>query len=78
MSENINGFTTYRVVISRQGKVKYKLTRKKHYLWNNDDMVYYNDDTDEDYYMEIPKNGRKLFSLSESGKERLLVKLDKN
>lgn len=74
----IKGFTTYRVIINRQGKEKYRLTNKKHYTWNNDDMVYYNDDTDEDYFMEIPKNGKRLIVLSKMYyRSRLLVKLDK-
>lgn len=39
-------------------------------------MLYYNDDTDEDYYMEVPENGKKLLTLSINGIARLLVKLD--
>lgn len=41
------GFT--RVKIRENGK-KYS----KHYSWNDSDCVYYNDDVDDDFYMEIP------------------------
>lgn len=27
-----------------------------HYTWNDDDCVYWSDMTDDDYYMEVPKN----------------------
>ena len=27
-----------------------------HYTWNDEDCVYWNDDTDDDYYMEIPSD----------------------
>lgn len=28
----------------------------KHYSWNEEDGLYYNDDTDEDYFMEVPRH----------------------
>ena len=27
-----------------------------HYSWNDEDCLFYNDDTDEDYFMEAPDN----------------------
>ena len=29
-----------------------------HYTWNDADEVYYNDEDEEDFYMEVPKSGR--------------------
>lgn len=26
-----------------------------HYTWNEEDLVYWSDETDDDYYMEVPK-----------------------
>lgn len=30
----------------------------KHYTWNDEDEVYYNDANEEDYYMTVPKSIR--------------------
>lgn len=27
-----------------------------HYSWNEIDLVYWSDETDDDYYMEVPKS----------------------
>ena len=27
-----------------------------HYTWDEDDLLYWSDETDEDYYMSIPNN----------------------
>ena len=33
----------------------------RHYMWNDEDCVYYADDVDDRYYFEIPKNA--IFTL---------------
>lgn len=33
----------------------------RHYTWNDDDLVYYDDDVDDLYYYEIPNNA--IFSM---------------
>ena len=33
----------------------------RHYTWNDEDCVYWADDVDDRYYMEIPKNA--IFTL---------------
>ena len=30
------------------------------YVWNEDDEVYYNENSDEDYFMEVPKGAETL------------------
>ena len=29
--------------------------KKKHYEWDDIDCVYYSDDSDEDFFMEVPR-----------------------
>ena len=73
----IKGFTARRVIQRRDNSKPYYIGRAKHYTWNDEDMVYYNDDVDDDYFMEAPKNGVRTYTMMNNMKARLLVKIDK-
>lgn len=69
-----SGFMLYKVIFSDSG---YQIFKRGHYTWNDRDCLYYNDDTDENFFNIIPKNGLKALTLKRNAKGRLLVKLDK-
>ena len=71
----VTSFTTRKVFFKRDGSDRYYLSKViKTYEWNDEDCVYYNVDTDEESYMEIPANGKKTFSLKNGYDARLLVR----
>ena len=72
------GFTIKRCYIDITGTKPYYITGCNHYTWNEDDLVYYNDDVDEDFYYDIPCNGFKSLSfLSGYRRMRYLIIKDK-
>lgn len=75
----VSGFMLYRVVFGNFG---YKVLKRGHYTWNDSDCVYYNDNIEDSYFEEVPKNGIKTLILKLDEKKicsasRWLVKLDK-
>lgn len=70
------GFTVKRVLFSRDGAKPYTVCHGEHFTWNEEDLYYYSDDTDEHAYMDIPTNGAKTYTLKESKTARKLVILD--
>lgn len=70
------GFTIRKVFFDRKGNEPYKICKQEHYTWDENDLVYYSDDIDGKYYMEIPKNGEKRLSLKLGKTARVLVVLD--
>lgn len=50
----VKGFTRIR----RRGDV---VTSNRHYTWDESDAVYWNDEVDDDYYMDKPKDGIHTF-----------------
>ena len=72
------GFTLKRVYIDITGTKHYWINGCKHYTWNEDDLVYYNDNVDDDFFYDIPCNGFKRLSLlSGYHKMRYLIIKDK-
>lgn len=72
------GFTITKVYFNKQGNEKYYVsTKEHHYTWHEEDLVYYSDIIDGRYYMEVPRNGSKTFSLKLGFSCRLKVVLDK-
>lgn len=74
----VKGFTVYTVYIDKRGLEAYKLGKGKHYTWNDEDCLYYYDESDEEYYDGIPVNGRRkiiLCGLTKRGRQ--LIILDK-
>lgn len=69
----VAGFTRQRIYFGNDGITKCKPI---HYTWDDSDCVYYNDDTDNDFYMEVPKNGAKAYSLKLRHTSRILIRLD--
>lgn len=72
----VKGFSVTNCFKSKTGNEGFIFGKTKHYLWNDMDCVYYNDDTDEDFYFEVPKNGEKKLSLKYNYERRILVRLD--
>ena len=71
------GFTIRKVLFDRQGNKPYKLcNNSEHYTWNETDLLYYSDEIDGEYYMEIPENGTKTYTLKEGKTARQMVILD--
>ena len=70
------GFTTQKVLFDRRGNEGYKICKPMHYSWNEDASLYYSDDIDGEYYIEIPKNGEKRLTLKLGKTARVLVILD--
>ena len=70
------GFTIRKVLFDKQGKEPYKICKEKHYTWDETDLLYYYDETDDDTYMEIPSNGETWYTLKEGKTARVLVILD--
>ena len=70
----VAGFTRQKVYFGNDG---IKKCRPIHYTWNDEDCVYYSDDTDEDFYMEVPQNGIKTYSLKIGHTARVLIRVDK-
>ena len=70
------GFTTQKVLFDRRGNEGYKICKPMHYSWNEEDLLYYSDDIDGEYYIEIPKNGEKRLTLKLGKTARVLVILD--
>ena len=71
------GFTIRKVLFDRQGNEPYKLCKhSEHYTWDETDLLYYSDEIDGEYYMEIPKNGATWYTLKEGKTARALVILD--
>lgn len=66
-------FTVRRVYFDKTGKKPYHFGSMRLYEFHKDDNVYYNINSDEDYFMEIPKNGKKVLSLRINSECRLLV-----
>ena len=74
----VKGFTLKRFYIDITGVKPYLIKGCKHYTWNEDDLVYYNDDVDDDFFFDIPCNGFKRLSLlSGYRRMRYLVIKDK-
>lgn len=71
-----SGFTVKKVLFDRDKKRGYIICRGEHYSWNEEDLCYYSDDTDEHMYMDIPTNGAKIYTLKEGKTARRLVILD--
>lgn len=67
-------FTVQKVFISNDGSKPMIFGKTKVYEYNKDDMLYYNEDTDEDWYMEKPMNGKKSLSLKLGYHARILVR----
>ena len=70
------GFTIRKVLFDKQGCESYKVCKPMHYSWNEKDLLYYSDDIDGEYYMEIPENGKKRLTLKIGKTARTLVILD--
>ena len=71
------GFTIKKVLFDKQGKEPYKICKRSdHYTWDEIDLLYYWDESDDDMYMEIPKNGFRCSTLREDKTARALVILD--
>lgn len=70
----MRNFTVQKVLFSNDGSRPIRKCKKHVYEYNESDMVWYRDDTDESYYMEKPKNGEKTFTLKNEYHARLLVK----
>ena len=70
----VRKFTTQKVYINREGLKKYHVCVARTYEWSDNDCVYYNVDTEEDFYYEVPTNGKKILSLKAHYDARLLVK----
>ena len=69
-----SGFSITAVLFGDNG---YKVCKSIHYTWNDEDCVYYNDDVDGDFYMEIPKlTGKFLCKRKDFNYKRYMVKLD--
>ena len=48
------GFTIRKVLFDKQGNEPYKICKhSEHYTWNETDLLYYSDETDDDMYMEM-------------------------
>lgn len=69
----MRNFTVQKVLFSNDGTMPILKCRKRVYKYNESDMVWYRDDTDESY-MEKPKNGEKTYTLKNGYHARLLVK----
>ena len=71
------GFTIKKVLFDRQGNEPYKICKhSEHYTWDETDLLYYSDEIDGEYYMEIPSNGATWYTLKEDKTARALVILD--
>ena len=71
------GFTIRKVLFDKQCKEPYKICKhSEHYTWDETDLLYYSDEIDGEYYMEIPKNGVTWYTLKEGKTARALVILD--
>ena len=70
------GFTTKKVLFDRRGNEGYKICKSFHYTWNEEDLLYYRDDVDDEAYDEIPSNGFKIYTLKLGKRARVLIKLD--
>ena len=68
-------FTTRKVLFSKDGSEPYKICKPFKWIWNEEDAVYYREDTDECFKYEIPVNGEKCFNLVLGKKSRYLVKI---
>ena len=69
------GFTTRKVLFSKDGSTPYKICNSFHWTWNEEDAVYYRDDVDDIYKYEMPINGEKCFNLVLGMRSRYLVKI---
>ena len=70
----VTKFTAQNIFVRKDGSSKYIVSTPRTYIWNDKDCVYYNEDSDEDWFEEVPCNGRKCISLKPYFKKRLLVK----
>ena len=71
------GFTVTKVYFSNDGTKPMIKCKPHHYEWHNYDWVYYRDDTDENWYMDVPRNGAITCSLKLGYHARLMVKMDR-
>ena len=71
------GFTIRKVIFTNDGREHLKIGKEEHFFWCEKDLVYYSDDIDGKYRMDIPLNGIKVLTDKKSCHARLLVKLDK-
>ena len=67
-------FITRAVLISNDGRKPMIICKPIKWEWDERDMVWYHQDTDERYYMERPKNGTKRLTLKGGYHSRLMVK----
>lgn len=70
------GFTTQRVYHD-QNTGEFVFCVQNHYVWDCINEVYLNTDDDNDFYFEIPKNGKLIYKYSDGLVCRLLVRKDK-
>ena len=68
-------FTTRKVLFSKDGLEKYKICKPFKWIWNEDDAVYYREDTDESFKCEMPVNGAKCLTFALGKTCRYLVKI---
>ena len=73
----VKGFTLKRAYIDITGKNPYFIKGCKHYTWDEDDLVYYNDAVDDDFFFDIPCNGFKRSTLLTGYRMRYLIIKDK-
>ena len=70
------GFTLQKILFSIDGTKPIRKCKKKHYEYSQSDMVWYWDESDEDYYLEVPRNGQKTYTLKSGYKARYKVVMD--
>lgn len=73
----IKGFTIQRILISRDGTLPMRKCAKHHYTWSESDLIYYNDESDEDWFDDVPVNGEYTFCFKLGYKARLKVVVDR-
>lgn len=71
-----SGYTKTFVYFSKDGSEPYEIGKSYHYTWNEDDLLYYRDDTDELFNESVPRNGYRGLSLRLNKKVRVMIKAD--
>ena len=70
----VKKFSIQNIFFRKDGSRNYIVGVPKTYIWNDEDCLYYNEDSDEDWFDEVPSNGRKCISFKIGYNRRLLVK----
>lgn len=70
----MNNFSVQKVFFTNDGTRPMKKGKMHIYEYSADDMVWYRD-TDEVCYMDVPKNGEKVFTLKAGYHARICVKM---